>query len=1049
MKFILSLIFVFLMLCTGKYFTQVLINEYSCSNINGPIDSFGNREDWVELYNSTASPVNLTGFHLSDKASNMTKWQIPSGTIPANGFLMVHCSGRNTVNANEIHPNFKLTQTENEWIILSNNSGQNIDSLKIVHLTKQNHSIGRESNGSSLWKLFLNPTPNAANVGGINFYTPTPNFSLAPGFYGSPQNLIITCSDPLAFIRFTTDGSTPTIASQLFLTPITINSTSVVRAITFSSDEPSFTKSGTYFINVNHTLPVISIASQGVNDLIVNGNDGIEPQGFFEFYEANQTFVSRGEGEFNKHGNDSWAYEQRGLDFIMRDQFGYNDDIEHQIFPEKNRDEFQKIMIKAAANDNYPFEDGAHIRDSYIHTLSQKAKLKMDERTWKPCILYVNGQYWGVYDIREKVDDADFTNHYYNQDKQNLYFLKTWGATWEEYGTPNALNDWNTFLNFIQTNNLGVPANFAYVNSLYNWESLVDYFVLNSYVVCQDWLNWNTAWWRGLDADGDKKKWRYALWDMDATFGHYINYTGIPDDSPSADPCNVESLPDPGDQGHTVILSKLMNENPVVEQYYINRYADLLNTYLSCEYMNFLLDSMILQIAPEMPAQIAKWGGTMAGWQANVEELRDYINQRCVAINTGMVDCYSLSGPFPFSVNVNPPNSGVVKVNSMWAPTYPWTTNYFGGIENLLLAEANTGYLFDHWEFSSGALTQAINQDTNAITITGTTNVIAVFVPDVNPDTDGDGLTNVEEILIGTDPNDVDSDDDGISDFMEVNNGSNPLDMCNPNMSFPTCDPDADGLTNGQEQIYGTNPGNPDSDLDGISDGQEIANGSNPLDACSPNINSSLCDSDGDGLLNSTEAQIGTNPNDVDSDGDGISDGIEFTNGTNPLDTCEPLNTFPSCDTDGDGLLNSEESFHGTDPENSDTDGDFISDLVEINNGSNPLDPCSPNSNTIDCLDKINGESGVNIPSAFSPDGDFVNDFIRPIVGSDVLSFTLSIFDRWGNRIYQTSDKNSTWDGTYKGKKLNEGIYAYVLEVTFNDRNTETKSGNITLIRKR
>ena len=69
-------------------------------------------------------------------------------------------------------------------------------------------------------------------------------------------------------------------------------------------------------------------------------------------------------------------------------------------------------------------------------------------------------------------------------------------------------------------------ANYAYVQSELSTQSLIDYFVLNSYTVTSDWLNWNTAWWRGLNPDGDKRKWRYVLWDMDATFGHYINFTG-------------------------------------------------------------------------------------------------------------------------------------------------------------------------------------------------------------------------------------------------------------------------------------------------------------------------------------------------------------------------------------------------------------------------------------------------------------------------------------------------------------------------------------------
>ena len=162
--------------------SQVIINEYSCSNINGPTDAYGEKEDWIELLNTSGSPVSLTGWYLSDKPTNLTKWPIPSGTIAANGYKMVFCSKRNTVNGNEYHPNFNLSQTEGDWIILTNPSLVVVDSFKIIHLTKSDHSIGRTTNGAATFSLFTTPTPNAANANPIPFYTPKPVFSLAPGF---------------------------------------------------------------------------------------------------------------------------------------------------------------------------------------------------------------------------------------------------------------------------------------------------------------------------------------------------------------------------------------------------------------------------------------------------------------------------------------------------------------------------------------------------------------------------------------------------------------------------------------------------------------------------------------------------------------------------------------------------------------------------------------------------------------------------------------------------------------------------------------------------
>ena len=941
---------------------QLKINEYSCSNIAGPTDAYGQQEDWVELYNTTATNINLTGWYLSDKASNPTKWQIPSGTINANGFKMVYCSGRNTVNGQELHPNFKLTQTDNEWILISNTLGTIVDSIKIVRLTKSNHSVGRSTNGAIDWKLFTTPTPNANNTGAVNFYTPTPVMSLASGFYPAAQSVTLTCSDPAATIRYTTDGSVPVNTSTLYTGPIAINATTMLRARAFSIELTSFTASATFFINVNHTVPVVSIAGAGTGSLasLLAGNANLNPQGFFELFEENGTFVDKGEGEFNKHGNDSWAYPQRGLDFIMKDQFGYNGDIDHQIFPNKTRDEFQRIILKPGASDNYPFENGgAHIRDAFVHTLSQKAGLKMDERTWRPCVLYVNGQYWGVYEIREKVDDHDFTNYYADQDEYNVQYLKTWGGTWQEYGAPNALTDWNALRNYIASNNMGNAANFTYVDGQLNWESLVDYFVINSYIVNQDWLNWNTSWWRGLNPLGDKKRWRYTLWDMDASFGHYINYTGVPDVTANADPCNVENLPNPGGQGHTDILQKLINENPIVEQYYITRYIDLVNTYFSCTYMNQLLDSMLTEIIPEMPGHVARWGGTMAGWNNNVQDLKDFIDARCLALEQGLIDCYTLSGPYAVTFNVSPPLAGEIKVNSSWAPTYPWNTEYFGGISTNVIAKANPGFVFDRWTYTTGPMSLAITEDTNGINIMGPENITAVFIVD-NPDLDGDGITNSDETT-----------------------------------------------------IYGTDPNNPDSDGDGINDGVEVASGSDPLDPCSPNTNSLNCDSDGDGILNVDEINIyGTDPFNPDTDGDGILDGIEVTNlCINPL-------VF---DTDGDGL----------------------SDGVEVSQGSDPCDECSPDDSSPDC------SIGIHIPTAFSPNGvgNNLNNVYQIIAGKDISSIKFKIFDRWGAAIFESEDKKFQWNGKYKGLDCNSGVYAYFVEILYLSGKKETLNGNITLIR--
>lgn len=710
---------------------QVTINEYSAANTSTVADNFGEYNDWVELYNAGSSSVTLTGYHMSDKASNPTKYTFPSGTtIAPGGFLRVICSGRDLVSSGWYHTNFKLTQCAPEQIVFADAAGTILDSLT-MRRNQTDHSWGRTVDGGAQWSVFMTPTLGSTNSAQTAYqpYATKPVFSVQAGFYPGSQNLTITTPDPNITIHYTTNGYEPATSDPVYSGPISITSTEVVRARCFSSTATvpaSFIESNTYFINDAHGVAVLSIYGDGVMTLM-NGSWSAEPTTGLEYFDKSGTFRTEVTGTTNKHGNDSWAYDQRGIDFVSHDQMGYNDGLHWKLFHRKNRQNFQRIIIKAAANDNYPAENGgAHIRDAYVHDLSQNAHLNLDERSYEPCVLYVNGQYWGVYEIREKVDDADFTDHYYGQDENHLQYLKTWGGTWSEYGGPQAQTDWNNFVTFVTSNNMATASNWAYVDSVYNWKSLCDYIILNSICVTSDWLNWNTAWWRGMDSTGDKKKWRYTLWDNDATFGHYINYTGIPDTSPNADPCNPESLPNPGGQGHIPVVNALM-ANPTFKQYYITRYADLMNTSFSCDSMTVLLDTLIAHIAPEMPAQCAKWGGSVSGWQANVTAMRSYIQTRCTALVQGMIDCYSLTGPYNITIDVTPAGAGTVTCNSLNLDQFPWSGVYYGGINTILTTTPTSSqYTFDHWEIVD---TPSPNATSDSITVDLTQNqtIIAVY----------------------------------------------------------------------------------------------------------------------------------------------------------------------------------------------------------------------------------------------------------------------------------------------------------------------------------
>ncbi|MCH8534460.1 MAG: CotH kinase family protein [Flavobacteriaceae bacterium] len=706
----------------------VYINEYSFANrgnITGNhvgqhfTDEFGRTESWIELYN--ADPdffYDLSGHYLSNDENNPLKWQIESAFIPPNSKVIIWDSRRDISSGMVLHSDFNFRQLREDAIVLSDADGNLIESL-VIDKTQHNHSRGRLIDGGDDWGIFTLPTPGNPNENGVIAYTSTPLFDVEAGEYSTSVNVSLSTENEDEEIRYTTDGSTPTENSTVYTSPIQIDETTVIRARCFNDDPmiiPGFIETNTYLINENHSLPVFSFAGDQDMLTLFNGNDQLRPLGHFEYFDEDGLFIDENFGDFNKHGNDSWNYAQRGVDFISRDEFGYNRRLDHKFFKTSDRTRFRRLMVKAAANDNYPFEEGgAHIRDSYIQTLSQLAHLDLDERSSTNVIVYVNGQYWGVYDLRERVDDNNYTDEYFNQNytfrDSDIYlqFLKTWGGTEAHFGNQPAINDWQNLVNFVLNNDMGNETNYQQVEQELNMQSLIDHFVLNSYIVSRDWLNYNTGWWRGLDPNGEAQKWRYIVWDMEAALGHFTNYTGIPNDSATAPPCQVENIT--VGNGHAQILNKLISENEEIEERYVNRYISLINTHFKYENAEAVLDSMVNNIAPEMPRQIERWGGNLTTWEDNVQAIRDFLQTRSSSLINGLINCYDLTGPFEANLNVVPSTGGTIQLNDENLSNFPFEATLFGEINTYLRAEANPGYSFSHWEVDGVVVSPDLNAE--------------------------------------------------------------------------------------------------------------------------------------------------------------------------------------------------------------------------------------------------------------------------------------------------------------------------------------------------
>ncbi len=727
---------------------QLVINEYSAANKDAfqtsteqVVDRGKNTgkakfEDWVEIYNPANNNVSLQGYTLSDNPAKPNKFSIPANIIvPAKGSVVFVCSGKDGYFDNQHHTNFKLSQTKGKEILTLSRNGVLVDSIKVLPC-KKNHSRGRLTDGNAQWGVFETATPGTQNVNGKLRYLKAPEANQDASFLSGATSVTLTANEADATIYYTIDGSDPATsnAAIAYTAPVQIAKTTALRSCVRPNQGNNTIASpvvtNTYFINENHTLPVISICSGDFGALFQFMKPQLEIAGSMEFFDKNKNRQFKVEGGIKGHGNDSWYYEQKGMRFYVRDEYGEDSKIDYPLFHTSDRTNFDCVILRAAGSDNYVGFAGSmastHVRDGFAQTLAEKGSLNVDTRKYEAVVIYLNGQYWGVYEMRERVDEK-FTKAYYNQGKNDVDMLSYYGGLSVENEAENssAKDDWCALYQYIQNNNMADSAAYNYVASELDVLSLIDYFTLNTFMG-------NTAWWRGKKGDG--VKWRYRLWDNDNIFNLGQNFSNLPSmDAASANACDVENLnqfKNAGcEQGHVDIFNALMN-NRKFHQLYINRYADLLNTTFSRSNMLDHLNGMVADIQPEMQRHSARWESNNANsyqtWLNNVEQLRNQIKARATKVYASMDTCYSVTPVTGIVVNVTPAGAGNVTVNSIQPASYPVSLTYFSNVEVNFASHTLGNYKFSHWlvknsnaQFGTAAFNMSFTQ--------GDT-IVAVFV---------------------------------------------------------------------------------------------------------------------------------------------------------------------------------------------------------------------------------------------------------------------------------------------------------------------------------
>lgn len=209
--FQILIIFFFITKVTGQ---TVVINEFMAKNNNTIQDEDGDFSDWIELYNTSNSTINLHNYSLSDDINNPAKWVFPEVYILPHSYKLIFASDKNRLDTAELHTSFKIS-TSGENLFLTNNLGVLIDQTNSVNLS-DDEAFCRVPDGSANWIVTSAASPNATNN-----YSNQLVFSHQEGFYST--SFLLSINSVLGdTIYYTLNGDIPTENSNPFIASLLI-----------------------------------------------------------------------------------------------------------------------------------------------------------------------------------------------------------------------------------------------------------------------------------------------------------------------------------------------------------------------------------------------------------------------------------------------------------------------------------------------------------------------------------------------------------------------------------------------------------------------------------------------------------------------------------------------------------------------------------------------------------------------------------------------------------------------------------------------------------
>ena len=524
-------------------------------------------------------------------------------------------------------------------------------------------------------------------------------FSHQRGFYYQNFTLEISTSIPNSTIKYTLDGSEPTESSATYFSQLVVSKNSVVKAKIFADDiyYPSTTVTKSYFINQEQRLPVISLSTNPEH--FFDYNTGIYALGpnaeaadphfganywqdwekpiHIELFEEDNQFGFEMDLGVKIFGQWSRANAQKSLAFYARNDYGYSE-IDYKLFPNSNIEKYQNFVLRNSGNDwlNSMFRDPLH------HSIVDN--LDIDKQNYRPVVVYLNGEYWGIHNLREKINEHYIESHH-NVPNDDINMIEN------NFVLVNgSIEPYIEFYNSLENMNMTTEASFDYINSKIDVKSFIDYSLLQIYIDNHDWPGNNFKFWQQSSTNS---KWRWILYDTDFGFGIWNPYAYNKNTLKFALEENGDDWPNP--PWSTFLLRKCI-ENPKFKDMFIARYSTYTNTIYAPHRVDNLITNLSSKINTEMVYHNQRWGNTYSNWVNEVSIMRNFAYYRLTYLTLFFKSYFNISGQHKLTLNQNT-SEGNVLITDYKIESNDWVGNFFNDIPLELKAKPNPEYTFSHW----------------------------------------------------------------------------------------------------------------------------------------------------------------------------------------------------------------------------------------------------------------------------------------------------------------------------------------------------------------